>query len=313
LTSRTLTALVLLSVSALAGGSPSSALAPKLAAGLAAKRITPAQSCPSTAKLELAVEGYGIYVISADGSGRRQVTKATRFNGSNPYGHHPVWSPDGQRIAFDNSEAERELISDIYVVNRDGTGLRRLTRDTHSEIPHWSPDGKQILYTRQTSRGEHTYTMNADGSNQHRLSRDLPKWFSWSPDGQRIAFAEQGNIVVTNVDLSGRKVLTHARDAGDNPSWSPDGRKIAFIGGGFAPGVFVVDANGTRRHRVWKILTDAVGGVAWSPDGALIAVDFNNYETAYNTWVIRPDGSGLHKVTHRGGATPQWRPCTPRA
>ena len=79
--------------------------------------------------------------------------------------------------------------------------------------------------------------MNADGSDETRLTNNddaLDREPSWSPDGEKIAFASNrdGNweIYVMNADGSDETRLTNNDDALDRePSWSPDGEKIAFV------------------------------------------------------------------------------------
>jgi Tol biopolymer transport system component len=74
--------------------------------------------------------------------------------------------------------------------------------------------------------------MNADGSGQHRLTRDggFP---AWSPDGSMIADAPGGGhsgrswIAIMNADGSGQRRVPHT-DYGEYPSWSPDGKRTAF-------------------------------------------------------------------------------------
>src|SRR5205085_2618116 len=51
---------------------------------------------------------------------------------------------------------------------------------------------------------------------------------SWSPDGNKIAFSDNGAIAVINRDGTGREVLTGNSLLLMNPSWSPDGGRIAF-------------------------------------------------------------------------------------
>ncbi len=69
--------------------------------------------------------------MNADGSGQRRLTR----NGARSVA--PAWSPDGQRIAF-------ERLGDVYVIDADGTGERRLSQiGTH---PSWSPDGQKIAF-----------------------------------------------------------------------------------------------------------------------------------------------------------------------
>ena len=80
------------------------------------------------------------------GSGKteKRLTFRRRFDG------HPVLSPNGERIAF---VSNLDGNSEIYVMSRDGTNLRRITRNTAEDLsPHWSPDGKSLLFTSDRAR-----------------------------------------------------------------------------------------------------------------------------------------------------------------
>ena len=114
-----------------------------------------------------------IYVINSDGSGQRRLTRNTVGDS------HPVWSPDGRRIAFVSK-------SQVYVMNADGSGQRRLTRNgARNFAPAWSPDGQRIAFERRVGREKYgrcdwcgkavtfqVYVMNADGSEARMLARD---------------------------------------------------------------------------------------------------------------------------------------------
>jgi Tol biopolymer transport system component len=80
-------------------------------------------------------------------------------------------SPTG-RIAFSAGAHPHE---DVYVVNADGSGLRRLTDDPGPDFdPSWSPDGRWIAYRHEGEGGDSTaeiYVMDADGSQKRNLTR----------------------------------------------------------------------------------------------------------------------------------------------
>src|SRR6266540_1960200 len=98
------------------------------------------------------------------------------------------------RIAFSGGSPGAE---DVYVVNADGTGLRRVTTDPEAQFdPTWSPDGSRIAWNsdRDDPGGGvlHGFLMNPDGSSATRIPVDVwVEYPAWSPDGTRIAFLGQ--------------------------------------------------------------------------------------------------------------------------
>jgi Tol biopolymer transport system component len=116
------------------------------------------------------VTGFDIHVMNADGSAKHFLA----------HGEGPSWSPDGTRIAFDRGE--------IYAINADGTGLKRLTNNrVWDQVPVWSPDGRKIAFYSVRNGRSDIYVMNPDGSNQqnvsHRGQTKVSGLFSWSPLG----------------------------------------------------------------------------------------------------------------------------------
>ena len=100
------------------------------------------------------------------------------------------------QIAF---TSERDGNWEIYVMNADGTGERRLTSSAGDDmLPVWSPDGSRIAFTSTRDGNGEVYVMNADGSDQTNLTNHPgadggPRW---SPDGTRIAFTTDRDGVI---------------------------------------------------------------------------------------------------------------------
>src|SRR5215831_4320294 len=106
------------------------------------------------------------------------------------------------RIAFDGDREGADLWDEIYVMNLDGSGERRVTPTTHSchaQSPRWSPNGHQIAFhclvdndsVPPVTVAEDIFIINDDGTGLTQITQFgsvLAGFASWSPDGRRIAF-----------------------------------------------------------------------------------------------------------------------------
>jgi hypothetical protein len=154
----------------------------------------------------------------------------------------PTWSPDGKHIAFSRWHgALAEESQGIYVVNANGSGLKRLTHSNDRE-PAWSPDGTKIAYFSALGRCESDpFIMNADGTEQRPLPNAKCTFMTspaWSPDGTHIAWDVLNDprfvLVVTRAD--GSEPVFYAGPTGTTslymfggPTWSRDSTYL-YIG-----------------------------------------------------------------------------------
>jgi Tol biopolymer transport system component len=234
-------------------------------------------------ELEPAVSPKGGWIAFVRGAGiwsmRRGDSKALRVTGSiERRAFSPAWSPEGDEIAFARSAWDGVDGSppDVFVVRRDGSSARRLTRGAWATDPAWSPDGERIAYTRSQRDCRAIWLIAPDGEEDERLT-DCDFYAAapaWSPDGEKLAFLARPraeldfgrflHLYVVDADggdprLVAREVQTlqpsgvpSDEPSYQAPSWSPDGRRLVFSRRRVFDnlGVYVVDATGGQPVRI---------------------------------------------------------------
>lgn len=224
-------------------------------------------------------------------------------------------------------EAQVGKHAQLFTIKANGSGAHQLTHFTDSDAvwAAWSPSGKQIAFERDLYTGVRVsraaiYTMNADGSGLRSLTpTGLNGRPSWSPDGTMIAFStlqygKQATVSVVAANGSRvRTVLTTPLPANglglalDSPTFSPDGKRIAFVWlkkAGSAIFTMNVSGGGLKQVTPWQ--NTVADKIDWSPDGSRIAFSSPEFGVrrgvSSNVFTVRPDGSGLVKLTNsRGG------------
>ncbi len=139
------------------------------------------------------------------------------------HARQPSWSPDGSKIAF---VSDRLGSPQIFIMNSDGSGVRRLTRSgTYNVNPSWSPKGDRILYSRQHPGGFQIHSISPDGSDDTQLTtqgrNENPRW---SPDGRFITFGSNRGgkeaIYVMRADGSSQIKVSRSGGGDSQPVWS---------------------------------------------------------------------------------------------
>jgi TolB protein len=235
-----------------------------------------------------------LWTVKHDGTGFRRVGPDCLRKTSCIDRSSPSWSPDSKRIAFGQAsdiQNERPKDPEIYVMNANGSGVRRVTDMSAGGEPYsmdlfwpiWSPDGKQLVF-------EVNHFAAADPPNRRAFFiirvdgtglRQLTPWSlnaggrpDWSPDGKLILFRtisvanrHHGNLHTIRPDGTGLKKLTNypAPKTVLNGSFSPDGKWISFsrFTDGPFPAIYVMRLDGSGLRRVTK--TSGVYDLDWGP------------------------------------------------
>src|SRR5262245_2278484 len=178
-------------------------------------------------------------------------------------------SPDGQTLV---ATLESGGNSNLYLLDRSGNVIRRLTQDPGIEVsPSWSPDGKQIAFVSDRSGGPQLYILELSSGKTRRLtySGNYNTSPDWSPNGDRIVYTGRvgSRFAIFSIAVDGgepRKLTSESADSED-PTWSPDGRFIAFSSNRAGKyHLYVMQASGENQRR----LTGSGGDdtkPSWSP------------------------------------------------
>jgi Tol biopolymer transport system component len=228
---------------------------------------------------------YEIYIMNADGSGQTNLTNHLSTDGGQ------AWSPDGTKIAF---QTQRDGNNEIYVMNDDGSAPAPLSNNVARDLwPEWSPDGTAIAFASARHDSDpqgclyqlcnfEIYVMNADGSNQTRLTDHflgdrVPRW---SPDGSKVLWVRgwegNDNALTMNADGTNQTPLaTNSTLAGLDWTWSGtqivlagnfDGDFDLFLsspaGGALSP----LTVNTAADQSPAGLQLSGVGGLAAAPD-----------------------------------------------
>jgi Tol biopolymer transport system component len=232
----------------------------------------------------------------------------------------PSWSPHGQRIAFwEVFAAGHQGQRDIWTIPADGGTAVPVTSDPAIDwSPVWSPDGRHVYFSSDRGGPMNVWRVAIDERTGVPSGPFEPMTVPSSSAGHLSAAADAHTIAYTsfaNSDTIQRVALDPATGAVrgapaiviggsrpfSGPAPSPDGRWLAFFSLAPQLDIFVSAADGTS---VRQLTNDRANdrNPTWSPDGKQI-VFMSNRDGENQIWSIRPDGSGLRRLTGlKGGA-----------
>lgn len=231
-----------------------------------------------------------------------------------PTGAEATYGGRVGRIAFSDYTAGQ-----IYAINPDGSALRQLTHggpESVAESASWAPNGRRLIFafspTPETPA--RIWTVEADGSHQHRLATDTKEFRdldpSFGPTGRVIVFARcqpgDGVCAIWRMrgDGSHKRALTPYRSGTNetvdfNPSMSPAGKHVAFTrfyADGIQSRIYLMGADGQHPHPITRPGLEA-SSPDWAPSGRRIVFTSNSQRVGASIYTIRPDGTGLKRVT----------------
>jgi Tol biopolymer transport system component len=273
-----------------------------------------------------------IWVIGAEGSGLRRVTKGTGSDGG------IAWSNDAGQLAFtrffgDKGCGEDQTRGDLYLIGADGKGERRLTNTGcmfdppgnpafapkgrtlafvddkgiplskppgwkprvvlgHGLFPSWAPDARRLV----ESNGPVIEILDTATGNTRSIGRG--DFAAWSHNGTSIAYVAGRTILVVHPAGGPIRRLVATPNTIDSIAWSPGDDRIAYstsVGDKSATSWEVSLADGKR------VKLGAGSFPAWDPDGTMLSLESNNW-----LYLVRADGSNRRKLTKGFGAA--WSP-----
>jgi hypothetical protein len=241
-----------------------------------------------SSRFDVAFEGWdpkdpsrtGVYVSLDNGGGLLWGVFRRLTTGHGDLHDIPLaYSPDGSRLLFERQTSTTSQTGDLYVIGRDGQGLRKLNTptsgvqfdDVFGSGASWSPDGTKV---------------------------------TWAGFDARVSGCEGTGIYVADVATGRTTKVLDSPSCTTSARWSPDGRWIAFDrnNGGSLHSLFLVHPDGTRETNISGSTEAGVCCAQWSPDGSALVAQGGAVETAsVDLWVLAADGSWSERLTSQPG------------
>ena len=214
----------------------------------------------------------GILIIDSDGQNQRTLFSPTfekegwlwRLYPRKPFtegGWAFAFSGNGEKILFGAQSSAEKDDYDLYLMNWDGTGLKKVTdfKDRFFTLADLSNDGKQIIffYGGKKRQGIGTYTIRSDGTGLEYLNSkvaDRVDFEDMDPKGKRMAYRHKDSGIFMDLESKKEAIIFHPKTPGYASS---EGHFMDFpnFPSFWNPHIMTEDEviiTGTPKGRVWR-------------------------------------------------------------
>ncbi len=216
----------------------------------------------------------GLYIMNADGTGRRCIMKGIQF-----FGLYEL-SPDGSMVAM-RGTLPGDTDRHIYVINIDGSNPRPISSTEVESLGNmrFSPDASQVIFDgileSNPNEDLDIFVVDVMGQNQMRLTSDEndEQQAQYTPDGEKIIYKRKGTdggLYIMNADGSDQQFLLQDSAAFADFDISPDGTSIVYHffpnGIGDIDRIEIADIDGSNI----RVLVEGLdaNSLSFSSDGA---------------------------------------------
>lgn len=268
------------------------------------------------------VRGTGTYDIRTMNQDGKHIEVLLNDDELNSYAQI---SPDGKKIVFDKWQDNNDQNGEIYLMDRDGKNLRRLTNNhgVYDGYPTWFPDSETILFSSEVDSLFKLFSIRADGTGLKQLTTGSgdDQRANISKDGKQIVFNRNfnGDINIYTMPVSLSESNEYEIDTDSilkisNPEyayahWSPNGKQLVYqakLAGDWD--VFIMDEDGGNVKNLSKNDFNDVHP-SWSPDGKWIAFS-SDRDGDKEIFVMDIEGKNIKQITHNElrDIHPYWSP-----